>query len=130
MIIIENLKLADLVEQKNNDQDLNDETMPLKLKEFSKTRWTMSHASFVHISNNLEKLCNLWEDMLSTEKGLKSDMKARIIRVNAKSRTFDFVFHLELSIILFSQTDALSQMLQSSELTSLDGAALGEKPLK
>ena len=130
MIAIENLKLADLIKQKNNEEDFDDKTMLLKLKEFSKTRWTMSHASFVHISNNLEKLCNLWEDILSKEKGLKSDVKACIIGVNTKSRTFDFAFHLELSIMLFSQTDALSQTLQSSELTLLDGAALEKKPLK
>ena len=41
-------------------------------------------------------------------------------------KTFDFLFYLELAIILYSQTDALSQALQDKTITLLEGKTLAK----
>ena len=84
----------------------------------------MRHLGFQRISENLETLHDLWDDILEKDKGLNSDVKGRIIGVNASSRTFDFLFFIELGLLIYGQTDALSQTLQAERMTLLCGKEL------
>ena len=72
----------------------------------------MRHKGFKSILENLESLHDVFDEILSKEKGLNSEVRARICGVNANTRTFDFFFFLEVGMLVCSQTDALSQTLQ------------------
>ena len=119
---LEELKLKDLVETESHEelesndygQTNGDRERPLKLKKFCTTRWTLRHVGFRRVRENYKALLQLWEHVLNVEKGLTSDVKGRIIGVLSKMRTHDFLFYLELAIIVCSQTDNLSKTLQST----------------
>jgi hypothetical protein len=85
------MQVANLIENADDDRDSGNSSAG-KLKKFSETRWTLRHVGCQRISDNLETLCDMWDDTLSEEKGLNSDVKGRTIGVNACSRTFDFLF--------------------------------------
>ena len=61
---------------------------------------------------------------MSEDKGLNKDVKGRVIGVNASSRTFDFLFFLELGLLIYGQTDVLSQTMQAVRMTLLCGKKL------
>ena len=60
----------------------------------------------------------MWDDTLSEEKGLNSDVKGRAIGVNDSSRTFDFLFFLEVGLLMHVQTDALPQTMQAERMSN------------
>ena len=118
---IEDMQVANLIEITGDDRESGYSSAG-KLKKFSETRWTLRHVGHQRISDNLETLYDMWDDTLSEEKGLNSDVKGRIIGVNASSRTFDFLFFLELGLLTHGQTDALSQTMQAERMTLLCGS--------
>ena len=61
---------------------------------------------------------------MSEDKGLNKDVKGRVIGVSASSRTLDFLFFLELGLLIYGQTDTLSQTMQAECMTLLCGNQL------
>lgn len=55
-----------------------------------------------------------------------SKTKARIAGVSTKVKSLNFLFYLELAIVVYSQTDALSQTLQNKSMTLLEGKNLAK----
>ena len=76
-----------------------------KIRLFSATGWTLRHAGFVKIDENVGYCFTLWEVTLDTERNLVADAKGYIVGVSKKGRKFDFYFHLQLVITSCSQTD-------------------------
>ena len=131
--MLENLKMRDMIMAESHE-DLEDDAeidTPLKIKKFSHTRWTMRHVGFIRIKENYQALLKLWEEIWDNERsGLDSQTKARIAGVSTKMKTFDFLFYLELAIVVYSQTDALSQTLQDKTMTLLEGKTLAKGTIK
>ena len=127
--MLETLKMRDLIMAESHE-DLEDNTeidTPLKIKKFSHARWTMRHVGFTRIKENYQALLKLWEEIWDHERsGLDSQTKARIVGASTKMKTFDFLFYLELAIVVHSQTDALSQTLQDKTMTLLEGKTLAK----
>ena len=96
---LEGLKLGETVEsvshedlESNDHNYVNGESLtPLKLKKICVTRSTLRHVGFQRMCMNYEALLKLWENVLSTQKGLQSDVTARIIGVNTKMKSFHFL---------------------------------------
>ena len=119
----EDTLVANLIENADDDRDKGNSSAD-KLKKFSETRWTLRHMGHQRVSDNSETSCDMWDDTLSEEKGLNSDVNGRMIGVNASSRTFDFLFFLELGLLIYGQTDALSQTTQAERMNLLCGKQL------
>ena len=120
---LEELKLKDLVETESHEElesndygQINlDRERPLKLKKICTTRWTFRHVGFRRVSENYKALLQLREHVLNVEKGLTSDVKGRIIGVLAKMRTCDFLFYLELAIIVHSHLTTCPKHFKAQE---------------
>ena len=61
---------------------------------------------------------------------MNSKTKARILGMSSKMKIFDFLLYLELDIIVYSQTGALSQTLQHKTMTLLEGKNLAKGTVK
>ena len=97
-----------------------------KIKLFSANRWTLRHAGFVRIDENLGYCFTLWEVTLDTERNLVADAKGRIVGVSKKGRKFDFYFHLQLAITSCGQINSLSKTLQSVRMSLVEGKHMGD----
>ena len=74
------------------------------------------------VLNNYEVLLRLWEESLA--RNLDSDMRARIIGVQAQMMTFDFLFGVLVGSVLLRHTDNLSTSLQLKSLSAAQGQRL------
>ena len=86
------------------------------------TRRTVRAASMESVLNNYEVLLRLWEELLA--RNLDSDMRARIIGVQAQMMTFDFLFGVLVGSVLLRHTDNLSTSLQQKSLSAAQGQRL------
>ena len=64
---------------------------------FCPTRWTVRAASLQSVLNNYQVLLDVWDE--SKESPLDSEIRARIIGVEAQMFTFDFQFGVTLGAI-------------------------------
>ena len=71
------------------------------------TRRTVKAATFSSISENYNALQMTWETAL--EDTTDTEVKSRIVGVQAKMETFNFFFCLHLGILTFGHTDNLSR---------------------
>lgn len=71
--------------------------------------------------DNFEVLLGLWEEAQSAQ--LDSEMRARIVGVNAQMQTFDFLFGVSLGNLLH-HTDNLSKELQLKSISAAEGQRL------
>ena len=119
--------IAESYEDLNKDYD----EVPLKIKKICSTRWTMRHMGFIRIKDNYKALLRLQDKIQEKERaGLDNKTKIRIAGVSSKMKIFDFLFHLELAIIVYSQTGTLSQMLQHKTMTLLEGKNFAKGTVK
>ena len=81
---------------------------------------------FQRMHMNYRDLLELWEHALSTEKGLQSGIKARIIGVSTKMKSFHFLWHLELAINACDQKEKLSKILQNTRMNFIEVKELGD----
>ena len=94
------------------------------LKILCPTRWTVRAVSLSSILKNYGTLMKLWgwaQDNVSD-----SDMKARIIRVETKMKTFSFFCGLQLAIAVLSYSDNLSSSIQIAGLCAVDAEKNGK----
>ena len=73
------------------------------------TCWTVKAATFSSIFENYNALQMTWETAL--EDTTDSEVKSRIVGVQAKMESFNFIFCLHLGILTFGHTDNLSSCL-------------------
>ena len=91
----------------------------------------MQHAGFIRIKDNYKALLSLQDEIWEKEQaGLDSKTKARIVGASSKIKTLDFLFYLELAIIVHSQVGTLSQTLQHKTITLLKGKNLAKGSVK
>ena len=91
---------------------------------FCPTRWTVRGEGCIAMINNHQELCSLWEWLLNNL--TDTQMKARVIGVQAYMNKYVFVFGCLLSKNILQRTDNLSRVLQSSTITAAKGSALAE----
>ena len=91
------------------------------------TRWTVRAASMNSVLDNYEILLGVWEE--SKESHLSSDIKARVIGVDAQMQTFDFLFGVSLGALIFSHSDNLSKTLQHVNISAAEGQQLAKLTL-
>ena len=83
------------------------------------TRWTVRAASVQSVLDNYEVLLEVWEE--SRASSLDSEIRARIIGVEAQMEQFDFLFGLLLASLLLRHSDNLSKALQHKSLSAAEG---------
>ena len=84
----------------------------MKVRSFCPICWTVHGNAVDSIINNYEPLNQLWEECLDTSASLDSDVKGRVIGVQAQTQQFRTLFGLHLSKKILSMTDNLSRSLQ------------------
>ena len=83
------------------------------------TRWTVHANSLNSIIDNYKVLQELWES--SQDKTSDTSIKARIIGVETRFKTYAFFFGVHLGYLILKYTDTLSQTLQSPKLSASEG---------
>ena len=86
------------------------------------TRWTVRVATLQSIVDNYEVLLSLWEESLASR--LDTEMRARILGVQAQMSTFDFLFGVIVGSTILRHTDNLSKTLQQKTLSAAEGQHL------
>ena len=87
------------------------------------TRWTVRAASLQSVLDNYEVLLGVWTE--AQEGHLDSEIRARVIGVEAQMLTFDFLFGVSLGSLIVRHSDNLSKSLQH-EHVSCRGSRAGE----
>ena len=87
------------------------------------TRWTVRAASLHSVLDNYEVLLGVWTE--AQEGHLDSEIRARVIRVEAQMLTFDFLFGELLGSLILRHRDNLNKSLQH-EHVSCRGSRAGE----
>ena len=95
------------------------------LAKFIETRWTVRAGFFNGIFLNYKELQETWAEVLA-EGGLQSEVRARIIGVQAQMITFEYFFANRLGYLLFSHTDNLSRALQGTRICATEGHRLAK----
>ena len=113
----------------NIEHDESDNENSLGLAKFSATRWTVRAGCFNRIYLNYKELQETWVDVLA-EGGLQSEVRARIIGVQAQMTTFEYFFSIILGFLLFSHTDNLSRALQGTRICATEGHRLAKQTVK
>ena len=91
------------------------------------TRWIVCAASLKSVSENYEVLFALWEESL--ESLLESDIKARVIGVQAQMRTFNFLYGVSLGALILAHNDNLSKTLQHKSMSAAEGQQIAKLSL-
>lgn len=115
-----NTKLSQLRTESNNQMK--------SVHAFCPTRWTVRGEALSSMLTNHQELLDLWEWSLSVLKD--TEMKARIIGVQAVMKTFSFFFGCCLGELLLRQTDNLSKALQDPRLSAAEGQVLAENVIE
>ncbi|XP_066914540.1 zinc finger MYM-type protein 1-like [Clytia hemisphaerica] len=106
-----NTKLNEIREKTENDAKSIHKLCP--------TRWTVRGEALEAIVENHEELKELWKWSLEHVK--VTEMRGRIIGVQSKMDTFDFLFGCLLGKTILKQTDNLSKTLQDPKLSAAEG---------
>lgn len=88
------------------------------------TRWTVRAASLQSILDNYNVFQALWEEI--QDNITDSEIKARVIGVEATMKRFNFLFGLLLGECILKHTDNLSKTLQDPTLTASEGQQCAE----
>ena len=86
------------------------------------TRWTVRAATLQSIVDNYEVLLSLWEESLASR--LDTEMRARILGVQAQMSTFDFLFGVIVGSTILRHTDNLSKTLLQKTFSAAEGQHL------
>ena len=78
--------------------------------------------------DNYAVLQTLWEECL--EEPLQSDIKARIIGVQAQMKLFHFFYVLSLCFLILKHTDNLSCASQGANVSASEGQVLASMTLE
>lgn len=91
------------------------------------TRWTVRANSLKSVVDNYSVLRDLWDDC--REATSDTEIRARIIGVDAQMSTFDFLFGVILGQLVLRHTDNLSKTLQQKELSAAEGQTAAKMTL-
>ena len=91
------------------------------------TRWTVRGLSLQSVLDNYEVLLSVWEEAL--DGSLESEMRARIIGVEAQMLKFEFLFGVRLGALILHHSDNLSSTLQHKNMSAAEGQRLAQLPL-
>ena len=80
------------------------------------------------VLDNYAVLQQLWDDCL--EEHLQSDIKARIIGIQAQMKKFEFFFGLQLNYLILRHSDNLSRTLQSKTTSAAIGQSTASMSIK
>ena len=83
------------------------------------TRWTVRTVSLQSVLDNYEVILTLFEE--SKEYPLDTDIKTRIIGVEAQMSTFYFLFGVSLGALILTHSDNLSKTLQHQFISVAEG---------
>ena len=98
------------------------------VQDFCPTCWTVQGSTPGSILKNHAELIELWEFPVDIVKD--TEMKARIIGVQAIMKSFQLYFGCKLGERLLGQTDNLSRTLQNRDLSAMDTISLAEVVIK
>ena len=91
----------------------------------------MRHVGFVRTQENCKALLRLWDKTLTGDKsGLNSATKFRIVGIEKKIKTLDFLLCLELTIVICSHTEALCQTSQEKKMSLLEDKDIARGTIK
>ena len=96
------------------------------LAKFCATRWTVRANCFNRIYTNYQQLQDSWVEILC-EGGLQSEVRARVIRVQAQMVTSEYFFSNRLGFLLFSHTDNLLRALQGKRICATEGHCIARQ---
>ena len=82
-------------------------------------QWTVRGEALSSILNNFKELMELWEWSIQVLKD--TEIKARVIGVQAVMPSFNFLFGCSLGAIILKQADNLSRALQNSTISASRG---------
>ena len=82
------------------------------------TRWTVRAEAFKSILENFNILLELWDESLQIVKD--TEMKARILGVQAQMKKFDYFFGVSLGLFLLRHTDNLSKTMQKEDMCAAE----------
>lgn len=85
------------------------------LKPLCATRWTVRHTALTAVHSNLQPILETLQH-LADDKRSEMAIKAKARGLIKNISTFEFLFSLKLSIMLFGKTDDLSRTLQHHKL--------------
>ena len=91
------------------------------------TRWTVRGLSLQSVLDNYEVLLSVWEEAL--DGSLDSEMRARIIGVEAQMLKFEFLFGVRLGALILRHSDNLSSTLQHKNMSAAEGQRLAQLSL-
>ena len=91
------------------------------------TRWTVRGLSLQSVLDNYEALLSVWEEAL--DGSLDSEMRARIIGVEAQMLKFEFLFGVRLGALILRHSDNLSSTLQHKNMSAAEGQRLAQLSL-
>lgn len=91
------------------------------------TRWTVRGLSLQSVLDNYEVLLSVWEEAL--DGSLDSEMRARIIGVEAQMLKFEFLFGVRLGALILRHSDNLSSTLQHKNMSAAEGQCLAQLSL-
>ena len=94
------------------------------IRVLSPTRWTVRAAALQRVLDNYKTLLTLWEEV--KESPLDSEIKARIIGVEAQMNNFNFLFGVYLGALILTHSDSLSKALQKSSMSASEGQYLAK----
>ena len=83
------------------------------------TRWAVRAKSLKSIQSNYSVLQGLWQAVL--DDNVHPEVRTRVIGVQTKKESFDFLFGISLAELVLSHGDNLSATLQSSTISATEG---------
>ena len=92
------------------------------------THWTVRAASLSSVIVNYAVFQELWPECLDCAKD--TETKARILRVEAQMKTFNYLFGVLLGEVILSNTDNLSHTLQHQHLSGAEGQNVASLTVK
>lgn len=112
--------LRDLKEESGNDAP--------SIRSLCPTRWTVRAESLASIIANYDEIKLLWETAVTATSD--TEMKARIRGVWSQMNHFKFLFGITLAEVILRHTDKLSQTLQQSSLSMVEGHGIAMLTVK
>uniref|UniRef100_A0A1X7TTB8 DUF4371 domain-containing protein n=1 Tax=Amphimedon queenslandica TaxID=400682 RepID=A0A1X7TTB8_AMPQE len=82
------------------------------------TRWAVKAEGLKSILDNFNALLELWDESLQIVKD--TELKTRILGVQAQMKKFDFFFGVSLGFLLLKHTDNLSKTIQKEDICATE----------
>ena len=83
------------------------------------TRWTVRATKYMKVLSNYDSLMQLWD--ISMQDALDGETRPRIIGCEARMKSFELFYGLNLGNALYNMADNLSKTIQKENCSAIDG---------